>query len=73
MDAGEVLPALSALRDTTEDPITIVEIGSNLGDCLLWAAALLGPRRLRAFGLEPAPPARERFQVSDTVRTPRRV
>jgi len=45
-------------------PLRIAEVGGFLGDCILWAVAWLGTKRLRALEVEPVAAAMARFKQS---------
>ncbi|CAE8603017.1 unnamed protein product [Polarella glacialis] len=47
--------AASASSPTAAGRLRIVEVGANLGDCTVWAAAHFGRRLVRATAVEPVP------------------
>jgi len=49
---------------TSEGALRVVEVGGYLGDCLLWAAAWLGPDRLHGLEVEPVAAATMRLTQS---------
>jgi len=55
------------VQDAPLSLITLVEVGGYLGDCLLWAAAWLGPSRLRALEVEPVASATARLSESIAI------
>lgn len=56
-----VAEAAAAGTWTGTAPLRVLEVGGFLGDCLIWAAAWLGPARLKALEIEPVAPATRRL------------
>jgi FkbM family methyltransferase len=48
----ELLLVVGRYYDKSQ-PIWLLEVGANLGDCALWAMGELGPQRLRVLAFEP--------------------
>eukprot|EP00927_Polykrikos_kofoidii_P076907 TRINITY_DN73921_c0_g1_i1.p1 TRINITY_DN73921_c0_g1~~TRINITY_DN73921_c0_g1_i1.p1 ORF type:complete len:641 (-),score=92.36 TRINITY_DN73921_c0_g1_i1:89-2011(-) len=61
---GEAAAATGGNDAGSGEILRVVEVGGFLGDCLLWAAAWLGPRRIRALELEPVAAATSRLEAS---------